>query len=208
MYCIHETHIGRKTIEQYDARNDKDEWQDYVYKKAFNILVENKYHRVLDVGCGNAYKLFKYFSDIITTGIEVGSCFSFLRNKYPNRTWHESLESVLEEEFDIIICADVIEHIEEPTGFLNSLKGLNFKFLVMSTPNRDNMPGDHIVPTNPCHYREWTIPEFKNYISQYFEIIEHFGSQEAISKFYAPGTSINHFLDAKYGQCVVLQKGA
>jgi hypothetical protein len=84
--------------------------------------------------------------------------------------------------FDILICADVIEHLVDPDELLNWIQNLNFNYLVISTPDRDKLklyqwPAEQSQsgpPVNEGHIREWNFEEFEAYISQFFEIKKHF----------------------------------
>ena len=71
--------------------------------------------------------------------------------------------------------SDVIEHVLDPDSLLDFIESCKPKFIVFSTPDRDLICGhDHFgPPSNACHVREWNFLEFKQYISNRFEIIEH-----------------------------------
>lgn len=183
MYCLPEDYVGRATIKNYDDRKSKDEFQDNVYSYAKDILEENKYSKVLDVGCGSGFKLIKYFNNYETIGIDIEPCYSFLKETYPNKIWYDSIDKVLTKQFDLIICSDVIEHVENPTDFLVTINRIDFKKMIMSTPNRDAMTkfwGEQYknYPWNECHFREWTLDEFNKYISDKFNIVNHFYDQK------------------------------
>ena len=90
---------------------------------------------VLDIGCGNGYKLVTYLGEFDTVGVEVEPCLSFLRRTYPNRLWLESGEASesfvsrsQEDGFDLVLCADVIEHIKEPDAFMDAIQGASESF--------------------------------------------------------------------------------
>jgi hypothetical protein len=51
------------------------------------------------------------------------------------------------------------------------------KLIVLSTPDRDLLERTPDgPPKNRAHVREWTMPEFYNYIDSRFEVLEHFVS--------------------------------
>ena len=133
---------------------------------------------VLDIGSGSGYKLIKYFNHLNPTGLEIEPTLSWLRNKYPDNNWVES--NFYEEigNFDLIICSDVIEHIDDPDTLVNFINKIGFKFLVISTPERNEIQRYQKgylwdgPPLNLSHYREWTLAEFNNYISQFFNVKE------------------------------------
>lgn len=163
------------SAEQLDATLSTDEWQKEVYELAKKIANINNYDNILDVGCGSGYKLVHMLGRYNTTGIEVNPTFSWLQKKYPDRNWllfddvsPQSLQT------DLIVCADVIEHLSNPDDLLDFISDINFKKLVISTPERDAVAGrnDFGPPENTAHFREWNAVEFKNYLRQWFVVKE------------------------------------
>ena len=152
-----------------------DEGQDEVYLYAKEIAIKNNYKNIIDIGCGSGFKLMKYFSDYNTIGYEVEPSITFLKSKYPDRVWVNSGESEIsfnykdKYECDIIICADVIEHIQNPD---NLCKSERFK----------NIYGNSYYgpPVNTSHVREWTYKELIEYLSKHFNIKESFFGKNQI----------------------------
>jgi hypothetical protein len=167
----------------------KDEGQKEVYMFAKQFMEENALNNVIDVGCGSAYKLINMLGKFNTIGIETEPCFSYLNKTYPFSKWLLSGEK--EKSFlyydelynsELVICSDVIEHIINPDILLDYLISLNAKYYIISTPCRQilcNHPKFYTTynkswngpPINNCHVREWTMNEFKEYISNKFDII-------------------------------------
>lgn len=161
------------SAEQLDATLSTDEWQKEVYQLAGEIARKNNYQHILDVGCGSGYKLVHMLSAFHTTGIEVDPTFSWLKQQYPDRQWllfDDITPSSLHT--DLIVCADVIEHLPNPDDLLDFISDISFKQLVISTPERDAVAGrnDFGPPENTAHYREWNAVEFKNYLRQWFDV--------------------------------------
>ena len=172
----HPTHY----VDMYET--DRSQKEVYLYSK--KLMEEKNLTSVIDVGCGSAYKLVNYLGHYKTTGIETEPCISFLRQKYPERTWLDSGESEKSFNFvdlssDLVICSDVIEHIIDPDELVKFLLSINTSYYVISTPCRLKLVEHHgrrylDPPINSAHVREWTMEEFKKYISQQFTIIESF----------------------------------
>ncbi|NND50337.1 MAG: exopolysaccharide biosynthesis protein, partial [Rhizobiales bacterium] len=109
-------------------------------------------------------------------GFDLKPMVSFLKKKYPGRDWRVSnFKNTIEEPADIVICADVVEHIPNPDRLMDFLARLHFKKLILSTPERGLMYDcDHSgPPLNPHHCREWTMVEFWTYVSGWFDIERH-----------------------------------
>ena len=164
-----------------------DESQNEVYQFSRKLLDEKQLNTVIDLGCGSGFKLIKYFDDKETIGIETEPCLSFLKTKYANKKWIHSGEpeksfSNYRESCDIIICADVIEHILDPDDLLHHIKQYNFKYLIISTPDRSVLKtmkeyGDKAwfgPPVNKSHVREWTYDELHLYIKTHFKTVNGF----------------------------------
>lgn len=174
-YFIKNGYRSRTSEVYYNDKNNKDEFQDEVYKHAHEILTSNNFNSVLDVGAGSGYKLLKYFGENNTIGIDLQQTVDFLNDKYPQKKWlsHDISEN-LDLNVDIVIASDIIEHILEPNILLDFMKNINFKFGIISTPERDRARGKNDIgpPKNYHHIREWNKDEFKNYISSCFRVID------------------------------------
>ncbi len=186
-YCIKKDYISRTSYTHYDDRGATDSWQDEVYFAAHQIANTNQFSTIADVGCGSGYKLIKYFSSYQTVGFEIEPTLSFLKATYPDRLWESSdfSQPLIGRKFDLIICSDVIEHLVDPNELLNWLQGLDFKLLVISTPDRDrllsrqrNYQSQTGPPVNSAHVREWSFDELKCYIGRYFDIVDHFHTEK------------------------------
>ena len=175
-YFIKEGYKHRSKYHHYDDTKEEDYYQDEVYKKAKEILEEKGYNSVLDIGCGSGFKLIKYFDKNETVGLELENNLEFLNKKYPNKKWIKSdFESFLKEDCELIICSDVIEHLVDPDILFNFINKINYKHVVISTPERDIVRGlnDMGPPNNPAHVREWNKKEFSNYVSNFIKIEDH-----------------------------------
>lgn len=187
-YFIKEGYISRTVNSRFDDTGNEDGYQDEVYFAASAIVAKNRYTKIGDIGCGSGFKLMKYFQDCETVGFEIPPTLNFLLKKYPNRQWEESdfKQSLAQREFDLLICADVIEHLIDPNQLLKWIQKCNFEVLVISTPDRDrllqvqnNNPQSQTgPPVNPAHVREWSFDEFASYIGQYFDIVSHFHTEK------------------------------
>jgi len=191
-YCINDEYKSRSYEEFQKAIimpvpgviNGKAEAQEEVYIRAKKILVENNLNSILDIGCGSGFKLLKHFGDYSTIGIDLKCHIDILKSRYPNKKWIVSdfSESLKLDSIDIVISADVIEHLFDPDEMINWIKKLSPKFIVISTPDKDTLIKEKTSKTGPpqniWHVREWNRVEFSNYIGQFFEIIEQFNTSQ------------------------------
>jgi 2-polyprenyl-3-methyl-5-hydroxy-6-metoxy-1,4-benzoquinol methylase len=184
--------LGQAAYNAEDSRPYWDEqrikksaiYQYYVYESCRRLILKYGFERILDVGCGPAIKTKELLAPLVETvtlvdqpsiaeivlhGVPTNACF------VPANL--ESSEINLGKPFDLIICADVLEHIIDPNPCMQMIH----RYLrpsgiaVLSTPERDNLHGIHnCAPTNPAHVREWNQKEFLSYIKNHsFEIVQH-----------------------------------
>jgi SAM-dependent methyltransferase len=149
-------------------------WQEPVYRYASRRLGDTA-RSVLDVGCGTGYKLVKHFAGKAhrLIGLDQGSGIERAGRDFPAATWVEGdLESdtiwtrVAALRPDLVICADVIEHLVDPIGLLDHLHEVVSGRLVVSTPDRSRLVGaPHLgPPLNTRHVREWTMDELQTLV--------------------------------------------
>lgn len=160
-----------------DTQCHNDHYQKEVYLLAQKLMVHNpQWNSVIDIGCGSGYKLIKYLGSYETIGVELPISLGHLHRTYPQRDWREYNDSLFATcSPDLLICADVIEHVEEPDQFLEQLQLFQtVKKFIFSTPDRELVrgPKDMGPPANLAHYREWTIKEFQKYLSHFFLVEE------------------------------------
>ena len=166
---------------QYHHYSDSvdSEWQLEVYLYALGLMKKNGYRSIVDLGCGAGNKLITYFEDYDTLGLELPINVEILRKRYPERKWEVCDLSVKPSiTTDVIVCADVIEHLVDPDQLLEYLKNVSFQYLVISTPDRYLVyrpwqKGYFGPPKNKAHVREWSFREFGEYIAAHFEIVDH-----------------------------------
>lgn len=172
-YCIREDYAPRLENAAFDDTPNTDLWQNDVYRLAKKVAMKEGLKTVLDVGCGSGYKLLKYFKRFPTVGSEVEPTLSWLKERYPDRAWLPLDGLALK--YDLVISADVIEHVPDPDALLEMIKRVHPKRVVISTPDRSMLVCDQQgPPRNICHIREWSFDEFGMYLSEHFNVIRHY----------------------------------
>ena len=158
-----------------DMRN-RDEFQNEVYALAREQNPPDTILSVLDFGCGSAFKLEKHFSDKAyeRCGVDVVANLQLLRQRYPDTEFYASIPAGV---FDVIIAADVLEHVEGPchTLALLALSAHPGTRLYFSTPARERLRGEYDRPLGPprneAHVQEWSTAEFTRLIADYFDVV-------------------------------------
>jgi hypothetical protein len=181
-YFIRQGYCHRNEAIYFDDTENADQSQKEVYRFAREVFDQHNLKTVCDVGCGSAYKLIRYFGDCHPVGMDVARTCKWLRNKYPSHAWIEADFKVAPTlNPDLVIAADVIEHLVDPDALLSYIAALNPKYVVLSTPDR-NLLGTGCYngpPHNPAHIREWSFVELEAYLSIRFKVLEHFISNGA-----------------------------
>lgn len=178
-YGIDPRYAIRNKYHHYDDMKYEDEWQLEVYLHALGVMVKNKFKSVADIGCGSGFKLITYLSDYHTIGYELDVNVARLKSIYPTKDWRVSnFEANREIDVDVIICSDVVEHLVDPDLLMKYLSRQSFKYLLISTPDRnlayeDEDPALFGPPRNYAHQREWSYSEFYTYVSRFFTVIDH-----------------------------------
>jgi SAM-dependent methyltransferase len=178
-YQIRWPYRSRGVYHHHDDMDLTDEWQREVYLHAHQTMIENHFKSVLDIGCGSGYKLAQYLGEFDTIGLELECNIAALQQRYPQRRWEKcDLTRPISQPVDLIICADVIEHLVDPDQLIRFIQQTQFQRLIFSTPDRSLLyrPWKRRYwgpPRNSAHQREWTFREFSRYISGSFEILDH-----------------------------------
>lgn len=135
-------------------------------------LAENK--TVLDVGCGSGYgaaMLAKVASRV------VGVDYSDQAINYCRKNWDSpNLEFVqmdankleLDSEFDLTVCFQAIEHMDDLDHFVGQLKKVTAKGgkILISTPNVFRPLKDDLA--NPFHVNEMNFDRFSDLLKKHF----------------------------------------
>lgn len=158
-------------------------FQYYVYELARDLLLENKFKSVMDVGSGPGTKLKELIAPVCLDIVLVDqpSARGIVEERFCDARFIavdlSKIDITLNREFDLIICADVIEHLLDPDPCINFIKNhLSEKGLaVLSTPERDNLRGLECNHSpHPAHVREWSGKEFCSYLEHHGWTVHQF----------------------------------
>jgi hypothetical protein len=177
-YCIKEGYQHRLDNRYFDDTENTDKWQREVYTFARDTAVKNNFTKVMDIGTGSAYKLLDNFRDFDTVGIDVPKTVSWLRETYPDRKWIDQFDPV--PGYDLVIASDVIEHIPDPDELLNLIEQSAPKLIVSEQHRIETCWAEHPMALQRIEHmlENGLMPEFYNYISSRFEVLEHFVSNQ------------------------------
>lgn len=163
-------------------------WQPDVYNIAAHLAAATEDSWIIDVGGGTGLKAAKIYNSSSHKFVELDfgknlqvNKNGFMQTERYKRTngagayhyeWDISKERFPEigvEKFRgaTIVSADVIEHLENPDGLVDSLlalmNGCGANHLLISTIDRRTGPEG--PPPNVHHIREWSLDELKQYLT-------------------------------------------
>jgi SAM-dependent methyltransferase len=139
-------------------------WGNHQFFRQVTNLQGNRKARVLDIGCADGlfvqeairrgYKA--YGVDINPELIDEARKFYHIKTVYCGEL--SVIRKYVKEQFDVITFFDVLEHLEDPKGFIIELKKYLTKngYVFVSIPNRDTTP--RFLPLDgdlPPHHLTW-----------------------------------------------------
>lgn len=157
-----------------------------VYRYCMDVIRNRNMSSLTDIGCGYGTKLRVIndrFPELSISGVDQPSAIDECRRQFGFGKWYsDDLENPAIDfdriKADLVVCADVIEHVTNPDAVLKYLANSTSEngLIVISTPDRERMYRKRSAsPRNPDHVREWSATEFRDYLeSRGFIIHEHF----------------------------------
>jgi glycosyltransferase involved in cell wall biosynthesis/ubiquinone/menaquinone biosynthesis C-methylase UbiE len=153
----------------------------YAYATQF---VQNK--RVLDLACGEgygSYLLAKTAKSVMGIDIDENS-IKHARNKYIKQNLEFKTGSITEVPiggeslFDVAVCFEALEHIEDHQKLLSEVKRLLTPdgVFIVSTPNK-TVYSDEPQFNNPFHVHELYFDEFRELFEKYFKDVKFLGQR-------------------------------
>ncbi len=143
-----------------------------------------------EVGCGEGYWTLKLMElGIDTRGSDFSSSIiklaraNALSRGFPVEIFHDRSIYDLNPQEDaakLIVCCEVLEHLEYPEAALQALQAIANPYLVISVPREPlwrvmNMARGMYWKNwgnTPGHIQHWSLGQFLTLVSQYFEILE------------------------------------
>ncbi len=177
--------------DKYGSSNPIERWLMQCFVSAMTGLVDKiKPASIHDVGCGEGYWTLKWLEQGIAAR---GSDFSrnviglAQSNAKSRNLSSESFKvcSIYELKPDVdaahlVICCEVLEHLERPDDGLKALQAIASPYLIISVPREPLWCVMNIVRgrywrdwgNTPGHIQNWSQSQFLSLVSRYFEVLE------------------------------------
>ena len=151
------------------------------FKTLLGLIKERQVDSILDVGCGEGFTLNRFSENKVgkkLEGIEYNKSAIQLGQKiYPNiKIKQGNIYSLPYEDnsFDLVLCTEVLEHLEEPKKALKELVRVSKKYLVISVPNEPLFMSAQLIRGKNWsrfgndieHINHWTMFGFPKFIKQ------------------------------------------
>lgn len=149
-------------------------YQRPVYQLAAS-LINPAMQSVLDLGCGYPLKLKDFIVPLTEdiTGVDLPDVIERIQS-FEFGIWVAADLNVglsLGRTFDVIICADVIEHLDNPDRLLEIIRNHSHKDtrIVISSPDIETTEkrADGMTPANIAHVKEWATLELQTFLNSH-----------------------------------------
>jgi 2-polyprenyl-3-methyl-5-hydroxy-6-metoxy-1,4-benzoquinol methylase len=177
--------------DKYGSKNPLIRWMMLRFESHLSSLVTVAApETIFEVGCGEGYWVLK----LKEQGFKVCGCdfaknvIEIARENAKKGGWPSdifSVENIYDlkptgNNADLVICCEVLEHLEDPDAGLRALKRITGQYLIVSVPREPlwsalNLSrGKYIVRrgNTPGHIQQWSKSEFIKLVSEYFEVVE------------------------------------
>lgn len=151
------------------------------YENLLHVVKPLKPLKVLDVGCGEGFTLKKleekrigkknegidYSVDAIKIGKKIYPELNLSGGDVYNLNYEDN-------SFDLVICTEVLEHLEDPTKAIQEIKRVSSKYIVFSVPNEplfilaNFLRGKYLknFGNHPEHINHWTFFGFEKFLKK------------------------------------------
>lgn len=161
-------------------------FQDQVYRWAARLVRSGEVgSTVVDIGCGSGHKLVRHVAPVTDRwlGVDQPSGIATATATFPDGRWlavdlatDDAWAELDAQHPDLVLCADVIEHLTDPHLLLARLRALAGPDgrVLLSTPDRARLDDASPLgpPRNPRHIREWSRDEMELLLeSTGFEVV-------------------------------------
>ena len=177
--------------EKYDSKNPIAQRMIAGFMGNIQSLIEsisNDIKTVTECGCGQGHVnqlLEQLLPNAVIKGLDINSADLTLAKqnqiKLSTELYQKSIYDIDEQEqADLIVCCEVMEHLDDPYLALKKMAALQSQYYLFSVPNEpiwrilNFMRGKYMKDwgNTPDHCNHWSKKKFLAFVSQELEVIE------------------------------------
>ncbi len=162
--------VAYKKMDEYANRYFWYVGREKIILSLVDTIIDDSVDRIIDYGCGTGElinKLNNIYKNVEVFGADISEkALFYCRDNGINNVLNLNIEKPKKNYYDVVLCLDVIEHIENDTDFLNKVYDLlriGGK-LVLTVPAYNFLWSGEDYISN--HIRRYTKGEIKNKIIQ------------------------------------------
>jgi len=188
---VEEGIVVGNNYDKYASNNPIVKWMMEGFHNSIDkIVTQVDPTEIHEVGCGEGYWTIEYQGkNIAVRGSDFSSKVIDVAKKNAERSGVNSnifsVKSIYEldtktDSADLIVCCEVLEHLEDPVSALKSLEKLSFNNMIISVPRepiwrilnlaRIKYVGE--LGNTPGHIQHWSKSSFEKLVSNHFDIVQ------------------------------------
>jgi 2-polyprenyl-3-methyl-5-hydroxy-6-metoxy-1,4-benzoquinol methylase len=140
---------------------------------------------VLDAGCGEGETVARLDGCLpaAVAGVDMREeCVAFTRERFPSmKVSRQSVYSLDfgDRSFDLVLCLEVLEHLDDPAAAISELSRVSRRDLVLSVPHEpwfrigSLLRGNHVsrLGNHPEHVQHWRARTFRRFLAPQVEVV-------------------------------------
>ena len=166
-------HTSKNPIQKFLINN--------FYSSLISLAKPLKAESILDAGCGEGFAMERLLRSEVgkkIEGLEYSKDAITLGKKlFPNLTFREGSIYELpyrDNSFDLVVCTEVLEHLEQPVRALREILRVSKKYLIISVPNEpffmisNFLRGKNLsrLGNDEGHINHWNFLSLKKYLKK------------------------------------------
>ncbi len=179
------------SYDKYGAKNPIVKWMMNGFESSLSSFVEQVNPKEIhEVGCGEGYWILNwskngmnargcdFSTQIIDIAQQNARSSGISPTIFKSRSIYDLIEG--EDSADLMVCCEVLEHLEDPEAGLRALQRVATDYVILSVPREPiwcvlNLArGKYIssLGNTPGHLQNWSKNKFLKLVSQYFTIVD------------------------------------
>lgn len=185
---IPDSHFDRFDTKKYRSRNPVQRALIRRFVRRLSQLFSKSglVRSVLEVGCGEGFLcgyMSERYPEVEFTGVDICETdIAALQSKFPRVDAHVcsayDLSSLTEGAFDVVICAEVLEHLDNPDLALKQFLSLQPRSIILTVPHEpwfmlsNLLRGKDIarLGNNPEHINHFGKRSFRRWLAAHLEV--------------------------------------